>query len=111
MSTDCRPAAILFSDIAGYTALMGQGEQAGLRVRERHRHMLRPLAERHHGKIVDENGDGMVGAFPSALDAVSCALAAQAALRDDPVLSLRIGIHLGDVVFEGGRAGASTATA
>jgi TolB-like protein/Flp pilus assembly protein TadD len=87
----------------GYTALMGQSEQAGLRVRERHRRLLRPLAERHHGKIVDENGDELVGAFPSALDAVSCSLAAQAALLEDPELKLRIGIHLGDVIFEGGR--------
>jgi len=87
----------------GYTALMGQSEQAGLRVRERHRRLVRPLAERHHGRIVDENGDELVAAFPSALDAVSCALAAQAALREDTELKLRIGIHLGDVIFEGGR--------
>jgi len=87
----------------GYTALMGQSEQAGLRVRERHRRLLRPLAERHHGKIVDENGDELVGVFPSALDAVSCALAAQASLHEDPELKLRIGIHSGDVIFEGGR--------
>ena len=53
MSTDRRSDTILFSYIVGYTALMGQSEQAGLRVRERHRRLLRPLAERHHGKIVD----------------------------------------------------------
>jgi TolB-like protein/cytochrome c-type biogenesis protein CcmH/NrfG len=87
----------------GYTALMGRDEQAGLRVRERHRSLLRPLAARHHGKIVDENGDELVAVFPSGLDAVACALAAQASLREDPELSLRIGIHLGDVIFEGGR--------
>jgi len=103
MSSDRRLAAIWFSDIVGYTALMGRDEQAGLRVRERHRSLLRPLAARHHGKIVDENGDELVAVFPSGLDAVSCALAAQATLRDDPELSLRIGIHLGDVIFEGGR--------
>ncbi len=82
---------------------MGQSEQAGLRVRERHRSLLRPLAARHHGKIVDENGDELVAVFPSGLDAVACALAAQTSLREDPELSLRIGIHLGDVIFEGGR--------
>ncbi len=103
MSTDRRLAAIWFSDIVGYTALMERDEQAGLRVRERHRSLLRPLAARHHGKVVDENGDELVAVFPSGLDAVSCALAAQAALRGDPELKLRIGIHSGDVIFEGGR--------
>ncbi len=103
MSADRRLAAIWFSNIVGYTALMGQDEQAGLRARERHRSLLRPLAARHHGKIVDENGDELVAVFPSGLDAVACALAAQAALRDNPELKLRIGIHSGDVIFEGGR--------
>jgi TolB-like protein/Tfp pilus assembly protein PilF len=82
---------------------MGRDEQAGLRVRERHRSLVRPLAARHHGKIVDENGDELVAVFPSGLDAVACALAARAELREDPELKLRIGIHLGDVIFEGGR--------
>ncbi len=103
MSTDRRLAAILFSDIVGYATLMGHDEQAGLRVRERHRSLLRPLAARHHGKIVDENGDELVAVFQSGLDAVACALSAQTSLRDDPELKLRIGIHLGDVIFEGGR--------
>jgi TolB-like protein len=87
----------------GYTALMARDEQAGLRVRERHRSLVRPLAARHHGRIVDENGDELVAVFPSALDAVSCALSAQASLREDRELKLRIGIHSGDVIFEGGR--------
>ena len=103
MSTDRRLAAIWFSDIVGYTALMGRDEQAGLRVRERHRSLLRLLMARHHGRIVDENGDELVAVFPSGLDAVSCALAAQAELRGDPELKLRVGVHSGDVIFEGGR--------
>jgi TolB-like protein/class 3 adenylate cyclase len=102
-SVDRRLAAIWFSDIVGYTMLMGGNEQAGLRARERHRSLLRPLAARHHGRIVDENGDELVALFPSGLDAVACALAAQASLRQDPELRLRIGIHLGDVIFEGRR--------
>jgi hypothetical protein len=93
----------LFSDIVGYTALMAESEARGLRARERHRDLLRPLAARYHGKVVDESGDELLLVFPSDLDAVNCALAAQAALRDDSELTLRIGIHAGDVVFEGGR--------
>jgi TolB-like protein/Tfp pilus assembly protein PilF len=93
----------MFTDIVGYTALMAESEEKGLRVRERHRSLLGPLAEQHHGEVVDENGDELVLSFPSALDAVNCALAVQTELRNDPDLRLRIGIHLGDVVFEDGR--------
>jgi adenylate cyclase len=93
----------MFTDIVGYTALMAESEQTGLAVRERHRALLGRLAGRCQGQIVDENGDELVLSFPSALDAVSCALAAQAELRGDPDLKLRIGIHLGDVIFDEGR--------
>ena len=85
-STRRRLAAVLFSDIVGYTALMAESEARGLHVRERHRGLLQPLAARYHGKIVDETGDELLLVFPSDLDAVNCALAAQAALRDDPEL-------------------------
>lgn len=95
-----RLAAILFSDIVGYTALMAESEERGLRARARHRNLFRATVARYHGKIVDENGDELVLIFSSALAAANCALATQAALRDDPELKLRIGIHLGDVIFE-----------
>ena len=98
-----RLAAIVFTDIVGYTALMAGDEAAGRRVRNRHEEVVRPLADQHHGQVVDENGDELVLSFPSALDAVSCAQAVQDELREDAELRLRIGIHLGDIVFEGGR--------
>src|SRR3990172_5324762 len=101
--TERRLAAIMFTHLVGYAALMGASEAAGMRVRERHRALLGPLAEKNHGRIADENGDELVLVFPSALDAVSCALAAQRELAEDVELKLRIGIHSGDVVFEGGR--------
>ena len=98
-----RLAAIMFTDIVGYTALMAESEETGFRVRQHHRALFEPLAARYGGEIVDENGDELVLAFPSALDAVNCALLAQAELEGDGELKLRIGIHLGDVVFEAGR--------
>jgi class 3 adenylate cyclase len=101
--TERRLAAIMFTDIVGYTALMAESEQRGRRLRERHRELVRPLAGRYHGEVVDENGDELVLCFPSALDAVHCALVIQAELADDAELQLRIGIHSGDVVFEGER--------
>jgi len=101
--TERRLAAIMFTDIVGYTALMGRDEAAGRRVRERHEAVVRPLVDRYHGEWVEERGDESLSTFVSALDAVNCALAIQSELAGDAELSLRIGIHLGDVTVEGGR--------
>jgi TolB-like protein/class 3 adenylate cyclase/Tfp pilus assembly protein PilF len=92
-------AAIMFSDIAGYTAIMGRDERKALRALDDHRDLLRTILPRFNGRLVGEIGDGTLSSFHSALDAVNCARAAQAALQDDSSLKLRIGIHLGDVVF------------
>src|SRR5260370_883982 len=89
-------AAIMFSDIAGYTAIMGRDERKALRALDDHRDLLRTILPRFNGRLVGEIGDGTLSSFHSALDAVNCARAAQAALQDDPSLKLRIGIHVGD---------------
>ncbi len=92
----------MFSDIVGYTALMAQSETRALAARERHRALLGARARAYGGEVVDENGDELVLSFASAVDAVNCALAVQAeGIGDDA--ALRIGIHVGDVLFEGGR--------
>jgi adenylate cyclase len=101
--TERRLAAIMFTDIVGYTGLMAESEETGLRVRERHRQVARPLVERYGGRWVEETGDESLSSFPSAVDAVNCALAVQAELRNDPSLRLRIGIHLGETLVAGGR--------
>ncbi len=82
--TERRLAAIMFTDIVGYTALMAESEAKGLRVRERNRSVVRPLLERYHGERIEETGDEFFSIFPRAVDAVNSALAIQAALRDDP---------------------------
>ena len=51
--TERRLAAIMFTDIVGYTALMAESEAKGLRVRERHRALVRPLVERYHGEWIE----------------------------------------------------------
>ena len=91
-------AAIMFTDIVGYTALTERDESGAITVRDRHRAIVRPLVEQFEGELVETPGDESLAAFPSALLAVDCALALQAALRDDRDLRLRVGIHLGDVV-------------
>jgi adenylate cyclase len=92
-------AAIMFSDIVGYTALMGRDEREGLRAVREHREHLRAVLPRFNGRLIGEIGDGTLSSFHSAVDAVNCARELQANLVEDPELRLRIGIHVGDVVF------------
>jgi len=95
-------AAIMFTDIVGYTALMAESEEKGMRARERHRELVRPLVEKYHGESIEARGDESLSVFPSALDAVNCALAIQDQLQKDADLKLHLGIHLGDIVVQGG---------
>ncbi|MBW2280924.1 MAG: hypothetical protein JRG76_09440 [Deltaproteobacteria bacterium] len=97
-----RLAAIMFTDIVGYTALMAESEAKGLRARERHRELVRPLVEQYHGELIEARGDESLSVFPTALDAVNCALALEERTRAEPDLTLHIGIHVGDVVIRDG---------
>lgn len=95
-------AAIVFVDVVSYTAMMGKDEQATLRLLEKLRTVLYPLAQNHKGTVLKELGDGALMSFDSALEAVDCATNLQNGVLDIPNLKLRIGIHLGDVVAEEG---------
>ncbi len=76
-ASERRLAAIMFTDIVGYTALMAESEAKGLRVRERHREVVRPLVSRYHRDWIEARGDESLSTFPTALDAVNCAPRAQ----------------------------------
>ncbi len=97
-----RLAAVMFTDIAGYTSLMSKDEQKALSILERNRTLQKSLAKKHNGEFLKEMGDGTLLCFQSALDAVRCAMEIQQSVKGDPDLNLRIGIHLGDVVFKNG---------
>jgi class 3 adenylate cyclase len=92
-------AAIMFSDIAGYTPIMGRDEAKAIRALSEHRELLRSLLLKFNGRMLGEIGDGTLSSFHSATDAVNFAHELQAALVDDSELRLRIGIHVGDIVF------------
>jgi adenylate cyclase len=101
-------AAIMFTDMVGFTALNQSNESRALEVLERHNRILRPLFAKHNGKEVKTIGDSFLVEFDSALDATLCALEVQEFLHDynisssdDWKIKLRIGIHLGDVVRKG----------
>ena len=99
MSQSRQLAAIMFTDIVGYTALMGRDEDKALLLLNANRQIQKPLIEKYHGKWLKELGDGVLAQFNSAYDAVKCAIEIQKAAQ---VLEgqLRIGIHLGDVTNE-----------
>jgi len=94
-------AAIMFTDIAGYTRLAGRDEKAAMKLIKQQRKMLKPIVKEHEGEWVKEIGDGLLLCFPSSLSAVTCGIAIQEATRAEPHLDLRIGLHQGDIVQDG----------
>lgn len=100
MSSTRQLAAIMFTDIVGYTALMGEDERKAFDLLRKNRQVQRPFIEQYGGRWIKELGDGVLASFATATDAVSCACAIQQACGRIPGLQLRIGIHLGDIVFE-----------
>lgn len=93
-------AAIMFTDIVGYTALMGEDEQKAFEILIKNRELQRPLIEQYGGKWIKELGDGVLASFSTVSDAVQSAISIQQSCINIPDLKLRIGIHLGEVVFE-----------
>ena len=100
MTSSRQLAAIMFTDIAGYTALMGEDEHIAFELLRLNRKVQQPLIEEYNGKWIKELGDGVLASFHTVIDAVLCAGAIQRAADAVPGLKLRIGIHLGDVLFE-----------
>lgn len=93
-------AAIMFTDIVGYTTLMGRDEEKGLALLRKNREIHKPLIEKHHGKWIKEMGDGMLVQFDSAYNAALCAIDIQQTARKYFKGQLRIGLHIGDIIIE-----------
>ena len=100
-----RLAAIMFTDVVGYTSFTERNEASALQLLEEHRQLLRPFFTQHNGVEVKTTGDGFLVEFASALEAVNCAYQIQESLHElneerplDQRILIRIGIHLGDVV-------------
>jgi adenylate cyclase len=102
-------AAILVSDVVGYSRLAGADEDRILaRLRALRSDLIDPTIAVHHGRVVKRTGDGSIVEFRSVVDAVNCAIEVQRAMVErnagvapDKRIEFRIGIHLGDVVEEG----------
>ena len=93
-------AAIMFTDIVGYTALMGGDEQKAMAILTQNRALHKPIIESFNGKWIKELGDGVMATFPTASDAVLAAIQIQEQCKLTCEFQLSIGIHLGEVLFE-----------
>lgn len=98
-------AAIMYTDMVGYTSVGQRNEPLALALLEEQRTLLRPILPKHNGREIKTIGDAFLIEFLSALDAVTCAYEIQKSVREfnsavarDHRIHLRIGIHLGDVV-------------
>ena len=83
--TERRLAAIMFTDIVGYTALMGSDEDKAFEVLDKNREIHTKLIEQYHGTLIKEMGDGMLISFDLASDAVRCAIEIQKAAKSHDV--------------------------
>ena len=107
MSIERKLAAIMFTDIVGFTKIMGNDETTALSILQNQQSLINPIVDNHKGKIIKKMGDGMLIEFPSTVEAVECATQMQNSIKsynlsnDNIEFHLRIGIHLGDVVILG----------
>jgi len=94
-------AAIVFTDIVGFTKLSAGNEPAALSLLEKQRDLLKPIVEKHGGSWLKEIGDGLLLSFETTNEAVHCAIEMQQVVKEVENLNLRMGIHQGEVVFQG----------
>jgi len=100
MTDNRRLAAIMFTDIVGYSGLMSQDEERALEISRQNRDIQKALVSEHNGDWVKDLGDGALAMFVTAWDSVQCALAIQASVREKGDYQVRVGIHLGDITIE-----------
>jgi len=102
---DYRLAAIMYTDIVGFSRMMEDDEAGTLQILHLHNDLVRKAVERRHGTVIKTIGDAFLVDFRNTVEALQCALEVQEELyaynlehRDLPLL-LRIGVHLGDIYF------------
>ncbi len=100
MASSRQLKAIMFADIAGFTALMQEDEALALTLRDKFQKKLQELVGAHYGRILEFKGDGALCSFTSTIEAVRAAIDLQLDMQLNPPVPLRIGMHTGDVVVE-----------
>jgi adenylate cyclase len=104
-----RLAAIFCADVAGYTRLMNADERGTLRLLSSHREVTDRLISQHGGRIANTAGDSILAEFPSAVDALQCAIGIQERIAivheqvpEDRRVRFRIGVHVGEAMVRDG---------
>ncbi|HKC37267.1 MAG TPA: FlgO family outer membrane protein [Chitinophagaceae bacterium] len=96
-------AAIMFTDIVGYTDMMQKNEQQAVTVIKHHRYVLEKNVTDHKGDVIEYYGDGSLCIFTSVTEALHCAMLVQQELSKEPAVPLRIGLHIGEILFDKGK--------
>lgn len=97
-----KQSTVFFSDIVGYTRLMGKDENAAFELMKENLRTHQEVFARHRGQVVKELGDGILGVFETSREALHAALDIQMACLSSRKFELRIGLHCGDVIFDHG---------
>ena len=97
-------AAIMFTDIAGYTALSAKDENKALELLDTQKQLLTPIIEEFNGTLHNKVGDGLLFTFPTVTDAVKCGIKIQKETNAVDDLNLRLGIHEGEITIKDGDA-------
>ena len=101
-TTERKLAAIMFTDIAGYTALSSTDENKALKLLDKQEEILTPIIKEFNGTLHNRIGDGLLFTFPTVTDAIKCGIKIQKETKEVEDLNLRIGIHEGEITIKNG---------
>jgi len=94
-------SAVMFTDIVGYSKMMNRDEKHAAEIRAIHREAFNKYHKLYSGDLIQYFGDGTLSVFKSTVEAVGCAIAIQKELKNEHSVPLRIGLHVGDIVYDG----------
>ncbi|NQT77990.1 MAG: hypothetical protein HQ565_09770 [Bacteroidetes bacterium] len=95
-------AAVMFTDIVGYSAMMSKDEKLAMSILEKNREIHKTSIKKFKGEYIKEIGDGTLSIFQSSFDAVACAIQIQNACCKESKFKVRVGIHIGDIILKEG---------
>ena len=96
---DRQIVSILFTDIKGFTKIMGEDEYVGIQALEKNKSIQKRLIRKYRGKWIKEIGDGTLSVFYTVTEAVLCALEMQRETLQNQTFELRMGIHVSEIIF------------